>query len=156
MGATVGRASQAKNGELVMAGRGPMQSFVAHADVSADTGIELTTDQAYALWSETYDNAPNPLLALEERYLLPMLPPLSDKVVLDLGSGTGRLTDRLSALGTKRYLGIDRSAAMLAKASKKTGHAGNLLQADCLKLPLSSHRVDVIVCSFLLGYLGLH
>lgn len=139
-----------------MSGEASSQALVAEDGTGSDRGIELTTDQAYALWSDTYDSVPNPLLALEERYLLPMLPSLFRKVVLDLGCGTGRLTGQLSPSGTKQYLGIDRSAAMLTKAVTKTGDAGHLLRADCLRIPLSSHCADVIVCSFLLGYVALH
>jgi malonyl-CoA O-methyltransferase len=115
----------------------------------------LAVDQAYALWSETYDSVANPLLALEERYLWPMLSSLTGKTVLDLGCGTGRLLERLSSAGTQLYLGVDRSSAMLARAAKKLHISGHLLRADCLELPLLSHSVDVLICSFLLGYVSL-
>ncbi len=115
----------------------------------------LTVDEAYALWSETYDSVANPLLALEERCLWPMLPSLSGKTVLDLGCGTGRLLKRLPSLGTGQYLGVDISSAMLARAATRLGIPGHLLRADCLALPLPSHCTDVVICSFLLGYVNL-
>jgi ubiquinone/menaquinone biosynthesis C-methylase UbiE len=115
----------------------------------------LTVDQAYALWSETYDSVANPLLTLEERYLWPILPSLAGKTVLDLGCGTGRLLNRLSSSGPGRYLGVDLSAAMLARAAKKLRIPGHLLRADCIELPLRSHCADVLFCSFLLGYVNL-
>lgn len=121
----------------------------------ADPTTRLTVSQAYALWAETYDNAANPMLALEERYLKPLLPSLAHKTVLDLGCGTGRLLNRLPPLATGCYLGIDVSSAMLARAAQKLRTAGHLLQADCTKLPLRSKIADVVICSFLLGYVGV-
>ena len=116
---------------------------------------QLTVRQAYALWAETYDSVANPLLSLEDRYLQLMLPLLADKTILDLGCGTGRLLDRLSLSATGWYLGIDLSSAMLEHAAKKLHVSGHLLQADCLKLPLRSNIADVVVSSFLLGYVDI-
>jgi ubiquinone/menaquinone biosynthesis C-methylase UbiE len=114
----------------------------------------FTVRQAYELWAETYDSVPNPLLSLEHRYLEPMLSSLDAKTILDLGCGTGRLLDRLSA-SPSWYLGVDISSAMLGRAVKKLRVPGHLLQADCLKLPLRSGSADVVVCSFLLGYVDI-
>lgn len=116
---------------------------------------QLTVDQAYTLWADTYDRVPNPLLALEERYLAPMLPSLDDKTVLDLGCGTGRLLNLLSSSAVERYLGIDLSAAMLRRTARKLRIHGHLLRADCLNLPLCSHIANVIIGSFLLGYINV-
>jgi ubiquinone/menaquinone biosynthesis C-methylase UbiE len=114
----------------------------------------VTVRQAYELWAETYDSVPNPLLSLEERYLWPMLPSLDAKTILDLGCGTGRLLPRLVASPTGLYLGCDLSSAMLRRAAKKLRVPGHLLQADCLELPLRSETADVVICSFLLGYVS--
>ena len=121
----------------------------------AERKARLTVDQAYTLWSETYDSVANPLLALEERHLWPMLPSLVGKTILDLGCGTGRLLNRLSSSGTGQYLGVDLSSAMLVRAAKKLHVRGHLLRADCLQLPLRSQCADVLFCSFLLGYVSL-
>jgi len=117
--------------------------------------LQLPVDQAYALWSETYDSVANPMLALEQRHLWPMLPELGGKTVLDLGCGTGRLLEGLGSLGTGCYLGLDRSSAMLGRAAKKLRARGCLLRADCLRLPLRSQSADVLIGSFLLGYVNL-
>jgi ubiquinone/menaquinone biosynthesis C-methylase UbiE len=116
---------------------------------------QLTVDQAYTLWAETYDNVPNPLLALEERCLAPMLPSLDDKTVLDLGCGTGRLLKLLSSSAAAWYLGVDMSSAMLRRSAPKLHIPGCLLRADCVNLPLSSHIADVVIGSFLLGYINV-
>jgi ubiquinone/menaquinone biosynthesis C-methylase UbiE len=113
---------------------------------------QLTVSEAYTLWAETYDDTANPMLVLEERSLEPLLPSLANKTVLDLGCGTGRLLNRLSSLATGWYLGVDVSSAMLARAAQKLCISGHLLRADCTKLPLRSEIADVVICSFLLGY----
>ena len=51
----------------------------------------------FAAWAEVYDNDPNPLLALEERYLTRLLPDIQGKNALDVGCGTGRWLQRLAA-----------------------------------------------------------
>ena len=109
------------------------------------TQKRLTVREAYALWAETYDSVPNPLLSLEDRYLQPMLPSLEAKTILDLGCGTGRLLDRLSSSAPGWYLGVDSSFAMLGLAAKKLRVPGHLLQADCLNLPLPSQSADVVI-----------
>jgi ubiquinone/menaquinone biosynthesis C-methylase UbiE len=113
----------------------------------------ITADRAYALWAETYDRVPNPLLTLEERYLAPMLPSLDNRTVLDLGCGTGRLLNLLSSSSVASYLGVDLSSAMLKQTAPKLRIPGYLLRADCLNLPLRSHIADVVIGSFLLGYI---
>jgi cytosine/adenosine deaminase-related metal-dependent hydrolase len=67
----------------------------------------------FALWSQTYDESPNPLLALEERYLAPLFGDVSGKRVLDVGCGTGRWLEPLANLSPGRLTGIDFSPEML-------------------------------------------
>lgn len=122
-------------------------------DLSAKPRTQLPPDQAYAVWAATYDSMPNAVLSLEERYLRTILPPLEGREICDLGCGTGRA---LRCLSTARsYLGIDRSPAMLARAASKLRESSHLLQADCLNLPLRSATADIVIASFLLGYVAL-
>jgi len=107
--------------------------------------------RAYELWAETYDAATNPVLALEERILGPMLPSLGGKLILDLGCGTGRWLARTWSQATS-FVGLDVSKAMLDRAGAKRGLTGHLVQADCVHLPLRAEVADVVVGSFLLGY----
>ena len=112
----------------------------------------LGVRQAYALWADEYDRTPNPVLALEKRCLDAMLPPVAGKVVADLGCGTGRWLDRLSSAST--YLGVDASHEMLRRARPAPGRRSYLMQADAGALPLRSHSVDVVLASFLVGYMS--
>ena len=56
----------------------------------ADRSLPVSAAEGYERWAPIYDDAPNPLLAREERYLLPLLIDLGDKAILDLACGTGR------------------------------------------------------------------
>lgn len=91
----------------------------------------------------TYDSSPNPLLALEERYLTPLLPATRGSSVADIGAGTGRWLHRLQA---GRTVAIDISAAMLAYAPPPR------VIADAHSLPLTDDAFDVVFCTFTLGY----
>ena len=110
-------------------------------------------EEGYRLWSETYDDAPNPLLALEERLLRPLVTEVRGKRVLDLGCGTGRWLARLLEQGAASVVGVDLSPEMLVRAQRKPQLAGTLVRGRCDRLPVKSAFADVILCSFTLGYM---
>ena len=107
--------------------------------------------RAYERWALTYDQSPNPLLAREERYLLPLLPSLDGRRVLDLACGTGRWLEKLRDAGA-RAVGVDSSTAMLDVARKKFALQGQFAQADCRKLPFPAAVFDFAICSFAISH----
>jgi len=109
--------------------------------------------EGYRLWSRVYDTQPNPLLALEERFLEALLPSVTGLDVVDLGCGTGRWLARLAPRNPASLVGADFSAEMLEQAERKLGGAAKLLVGDCEDVPLSSACADLIVCSFLGSYI---
>lgn len=109
--------------------------------------------EGYELWAPIYDHAPNPLLAREERHLLPLFVDLHKKRILDLACGTGRWLERLMAQGAESGVGIDYSAAMLRVAGEKNSIAGRLARAACDNLPFRASVFDLAVCSFALGHI---
>jgi len=113
----------------------------------------LPVAEGYQRWAPTYDDAPNPLLAREERYLTPLLSELLFKSVLDLACGTGRWLEKLMLLGCTSGVGIDSSAAMLGVADQKRLIRGRLTQAACEDLPLDSALFELAICSFALGHI---
>lgn len=114
----------------------------------------LPAMEAHALWAPTYDDGTNPLLALEERALEPLLSELNDKNILDVACGTGRWLARLRSQGAGNVFGIDLSQEMLQVASAKAALTGALVRADCLALPLRSAFTHLSICSFAIGYLA--
>jgi SAM-dependent methyltransferase len=119
-------------------------------------GVEVLTvaaAEAYERWAPTYDDAPNPLLAREERYLLPLFVDLHRKRILDLACGTGRWLETLIARGAKAGVGTDRSSAMLRVAGKKNAITTRLARADCESLPFRTAVFELAICSFALGHI---
>ena len=109
--------------------------------------------EGYELWAPIYDQAPNPLLAREERHLLPLFVDLHKKRILDLACGTGRWLERLMAQGGESGVGVDSSAAMLRVARKKDAITGRLVRAACESLPFRAAVFDLAICSFALGHI---
>jgi ubiquinone/menaquinone biosynthesis C-methylase UbiE len=124
-----------------------------HTLPAGDDSCLVPVAEGYERWAPTYDHVPNPLLAREERYLLPLLTDLTGKVVFDVACGTGRWLERLVALGSATGVGIDRSAAMLRVARNKSAIRQRLVEGDCENLPFSRAAFDMAICSFALGHL---
>jgi len=108
----------------------------------------------YERWASTYDTFPNPLLAREERYLLPLLGNLHETYTLDLACGTGRWLEKILARG-ERGVGLDFSAAMLQIANGKDEIKGRLARAVCERIPFRSGSFDLAICSFALGHIDV-
>jgi cytosine/adenosine deaminase-related metal-dependent hydrolase/SAM-dependent methyltransferase len=92
------------------------------------------------------------MLALEERYLDALLPPVTQIDVVDLGCGTGRWLTRLAARKARSLVGVDFSPEMLEFADRKLGGKAKLLLGDCEKLPLPEKSADLMLCSFVGSY----
>jgi ubiquinone/menaquinone biosynthesis C-methylase UbiE len=121
---------------------------------SGPVGLRLVSvAEGYERWARAYDRDPNPLLAREERHLLPLLRNLQNKRVLDLACGTGRWLERLMAQRCASGVGIDRSPAMLRVADRKCAITGRLARAACERLPFRDGVFDLAICSFALGHI---
>ena len=116
----------------------------------------LSVAEGYERWAPIYDQDTNPLLAREERHLLPVLnrlpAGLRNKHILDLACGTGRWLERLTVAGASG-VGLDRSEPMLRVANRKSLIAGRLTRAACENLPFRSNVFDLAICSFALGHI---
>jgi malonyl-CoA O-methyltransferase len=113
----------------------------------------IDVKDGYERWAPTYDDFPNPLLAREQRHVIPLLPGLRNRRVLDLACGTGRWLLQLSATHARSTVGIDLSSAMLRVAGRKRELSGTLAQADCLNLPFRPSTFDFAICSFALAHI---
>lgn len=100
------------------------------------------------------------MIAVEDvdRNLLPALERaamLSNRRILDLGSGTGRLTLLLRPLGAK-VVGVDLNLPMLREQERQRDRAGlywPLTQADIRDLPFPTGWADVITAGWAIGHL---
>jgi malonyl-CoA O-methyltransferase len=129
-----------------------MQSKPSNSD---GTFIEyLSTQEGYDRWSAIYDTDGNPLVALEEPLVDHLLGDIRQRVVIDLGCGTGRHSIRMSRAGA-RVIGVDFSERMLAKAREKAAglnisfHTGDLLH----RLPFADKSFDRVVCGLVLDHI---
>jgi ubiquinone/menaquinone biosynthesis C-methylase UbiE len=113
----------------------------------------VSVEAGYERWARTYDETPNPLLALEERHLSSILPDVAGRNVLDLGCGTARWLSRLLARGAGSVVGIDFSAAMLSVARRRAGNGNRLVLADALHLPFQTSAFDFVLSSFALSHI---
>jgi len=130
MGTEVGHASQTPVGEHL---------------------VLVNPREGYRKWSASYDDTPNPLLALESRVLAGILPPRQGLRILDAGCGTGRWMERLTADGAAVY-GIDFCHEMIEQAARKPRLRNHCAVADICALPIRSCSFDLALCSFTLSY----
>lgn len=112
-----------------------------------------SAESAFDLWSEVYDTEFNPLLMLEERSVLPLLPSLVGGNVLDAGCGTGRWLVKLENRKPASLMGMDASPAMLAHCREKVSVSTQLRLGHCSVLPVSAASQTLILSSFVLSYL---
>jgi cytosine/adenosine deaminase-related metal-dependent hydrolase/ubiquinone/menaquinone biosynthesis C-methylase UbiE len=104
-------------------------------------------------WAQVYDEQPNPLLMLEQRFLARMLPGVGGLDVLDAGCGTGRWLQLLASHRPASLIGVDASPQMLRRASAKLGTASTLRLGSCVALPAQNATADLVLASFVLSYI---
>jgi ubiquinone/menaquinone biosynthesis C-methylase UbiE len=105
----------------------------------------LQPADAYRLLARDYDTALNPMLALEQRAMTPLLPPLRGAKVIDVAAGTGRWASHCQAQGAWT-IAADFCREMLASAPDP------VVLADANLLPLPDGFSDLTICAFALGY----
>lgn len=125
--------------------------MITYGDANVD---HLPTREGYDRWAAVYDDEDNPLIALEEEHLPPLLGDVRGLRVVDLGCGTGRQTARLAAVGAD-VVGVDFSEAMLARARQRPGAEGVRFMAHDLTatLPFDDGAFDCVVCCLVLEHI---
>jgi len=108
----------------------------------------------FDLWADVYDLELNPLLMLEERVAVSLLPSLKGCDVLDVGCGTGRWLSKLEKFGVASLSGIDSSSIMLQHARHKLSNTTMLYQSCSPNLPIENCSKDLVISSFVLSYLN--
>ena len=78
----------------------------------------VTAREGYDLWANTYDQTPNPVVAMDSRHTMSLLNPQPGQKILDAGCGTGRNLARISRAGARPY-GLDFSLGMLRVAKPR-------------------------------------
>jgi cytosine/adenosine deaminase-related metal-dependent hydrolase/ubiquinone/menaquinone biosynthesis C-methylase UbiE len=117
------------------------------------TATAFSSFDVFDTWAQVYDEQPNPLLMLEQRFLSQMLPDINGLDVLDAGCGTGRWLQLLAPRGSASLIGVDSSTKMLHRAAEKIGTACSLRLGTCTALPTADGVIDLVLSSFVLSYL---
>jgi cytosine/adenosine deaminase-related metal-dependent hydrolase/ubiquinone/menaquinone biosynthesis C-methylase UbiE len=109
--------------------------------------------EAFDTWAQVYDEQPNPLLSLEQRFLSQLLPDIRGLDILDAGCGTGRWLQHLALKHPASLVGVDTSPEMLRRAEIKLGKRAILHHGTCVALPIRNMTIDIVIASFVLSYL---
>jgi len=120
---------------------------------STQKAVMLDANQAYARWAPSYDRTPNPLVALEEQLLTPILGTLAGGNFVELGCGTGRWLRLLEGMSMRSITGVDSSPEMLAEAEKNCLSSTVLIEADCTSSAVPDESADCVLVSFVLSYI---
>jgi SAM-dependent methyltransferase len=107
--------------------------------------------EGHRIWSASYDDDPNPLLALGMRVLSERLGPLHGLRVIDVACGTGRWMSAALSEGAN-ITGIDLCEEMLVAAARKPALKGRLALAQADRLPVADGSADLVLCSFAMSY----
>jgi SAM-dependent methyltransferase len=108
----------------------------------------VTAREGYDLWADTYDQTPNPVVAMDSRHTLNLLNPQPGQKILDAGCGTGRNLTRIRGAGAKPC-GLDFSLGML-RVAKRAVPDVPLFQADLqAEFPFRSAQFSAVLCALI-------
>ncbi len=108
----------------------------------------VSAREGYDLWSETYDETPNPVVSMDSRHTLRLLSPRHGERMLDAGCGTGRSFKPILLAGS-RLVAIDFSLGML-KVARRNYPAVPLALADLEQpLPFRPSWFDAVLCALI-------
>jgi SAM-dependent methyltransferase len=118
---------------------------------SAEATPELGAAAGYAIWSDSYDEPGNPVVALEEAAIAELIAGAPPGRALDAACGTGRHARTLVELG-HRVSGIDLTPEMLERARVNVPDA-TFAVADLRELPFADDSFELAVCGLALAHL---
>lgn len=114
-----------------------------------------TVQDAYNIWSETYDSDENLTRDLDARITRQVLAGWHGRALLELGCGTGKNTAFLAEIAPHVYA-LDFSEGMLAHAQRRiTAAHVTLGMADVTQAwPVANQRVDLVVANLILEHVA--
>jgi ubiquinone/menaquinone biosynthesis C-methylase UbiE len=117
---------------------------------------ETAPEKAYDLWAFNYDNQPgNLMLDLDEKMFAGFLAEtkIADKVIADVGCGTGRHWQQIADRHPARLIGFDVSDGMLTMLQKKISNAEVYRLTDNKLKVLADHSCDVIISTLAMAHI---
>jgi ubiquinone/menaquinone biosynthesis C-methylase UbiE len=117
---------------------------------------QMPAEEAYNLWADDYDAQPdNLMLAWDEQILSEFLPnvDLKNKVIADIGCGTGRHWNKFLAEQPHKIIGFDVSERMLHFLQQKfPGAETYALQTEQLT-GFKKHSFDIIISTLTIAHI---
>ena len=113
----------------------------------------LAAAEAYRLWSATYAEETNELQRLEADLRRHLTMELRDLLTLEVGAGTGRVTEELLSAGADVFA-TDLVSAMLSHSPIRSVMTGRTCVARAEALPFRSRHFDLVVCALTLGHVA--
>lgn len=108
--------------------------------------IRLDPRAGYDLWSDAYDDTPNPVVALDARVTPAFLRARPEERILDAGCGTGRYFPALRQAGGQ-VVGLDFAPGMLRVARRKHPDVPLVLADLQRPWPFPEGAFDAVVCA---------
>jgi ubiquinone/menaquinone biosynthesis C-methylase UbiE len=108
----------------------------------------VSAREGYDLWAETYDETPNPVVAMDARYTLDVLAPKPGERILDAGCGTGRHLGPLLR-ARSNPMGVDFSRGMLEIARRNYPEVPLALADLQRSLPFENEHFDAVLCALI-------
>jgi ubiquinone/menaquinone biosynthesis C-methylase UbiE len=111
----------------------------------------LNSQDGYNLVVDYYVKKEKYWDSFEKDQVLPLLGDISDKEILDVGAGSGRLSLRLANEGAQ-LTALDLSQKMLDKLQSKNSKL-KIVVGDAENLPFEDESFDVVMATFLIVHL---
>lgn len=118
---------------------------------AAEPTPEVGAAAGYAIWSDSYDEPGNPIVAIEQRVVAGLLAQRPLGAALDAACGTGRHARTLVDLG-HTVTGVDLTPEMLERARVNVPEA-SFAVADLRALPFDDGAFALAVCGLALAHL---
>ena len=117
---------------------------------------ETEPAEAYNLWSLQYDSQPgNLMLALDEALVTGLIKDtdFTNKIIADIGCGTGRHWQKIFSKKPARLLGYDVSQGMLDRLKEKYPQAQTSLLTNNHLHGLTNESCDIIVSTLTVAHI---
>jgi len=116
---------------------------------------EYNSQEGYNLAAQNYDKKKSYLDSFEKGEVISLLGDVKDKIILDVGAGTGRITVELAKKGAE-VTALDVSEKMLNSLKSKVKSQKSriqIIQGDAENLPFEDNCFDVVTAAFLIVHL---